>query len=142
MVQRVSISVLWIVALFYAYGALVHIMNMFSLTGINWTEAPLKWQALDIFYLIMDLIVAVGFILAWKVSYIVFYIAATSQIVLYTVFRDWIIEVPKQFEVSTEQISYLDTLVMFHVVTLICVSIVLWVTHNRGLQRTWITPGR
>lgn len=25
--------VIWLVAAFYAYGALVHVMNMFSLTG-------------------------------------------------------------------------------------------------------------
>ena len=33
----------WIVAAFYAYGALVHVLNMAGMTGFDWLEAPLKW---------------------------------------------------------------------------------------------------
>ena len=29
-------------ALFYAYGAAVHVMNMASLTGFAWFDAPLR----------------------------------------------------------------------------------------------------
>ena len=140
--QHLSIVVLYIVALFYAYGAIVHILNIFSLTGFSWLEAPIKWQTLDFVYLILDSIVIVGFFFAWTMSYFAFYIAAVSQIILYTIFRDWIIDVPEKFAVSSEQVSYLDSLVLFHSITLLCVTAVLWLTHKIGLQRTWLKPRR
>ena len=53
--------IIWAVALFYTYGALVHIMNILGLSGFDWAGAPLKWQLLDIVYLFLDVVVAVGF---------------------------------------------------------------------------------
>ena len=117
--------VVWIVALFYAYGALVHVMNMLSLTGFDWQSAPLKWQALDIVYLVIDVIVVAGLLLSWKAGYVAFYLAALSQIILYTFFRDWIVDVPPEFAVSDEQRSYLTGLVVFHSVTLVLVTAAL-----------------
>ena len=117
--------VIWIVALFYAYGALVHVMNMLSLTGFDWQSAPVKWQALDVIYLVIDIVVVVGLLLSWKAGYVAFYIAALSQILLYTVFRSWIVDVPPEFAVSDEQRSYLTGLVVFHCVTLVLVTIAL-----------------
>jgi hypothetical protein len=32
--------IILIVAAFYAYGALVHVLNMGSLTGFDWGQAP------------------------------------------------------------------------------------------------------
>lgn len=130
MIQRLAKAVLWIVALFYAYGALVHVMNMLSLTGFDWPSAPLKWRLLDIVYLLLDVVVAVGFFARWKIAYVAFYLAASSQIVLYTVFRAWIIDVPEAFAVSAEQVSYLTTLVVFHCVTLVLVTLALWAIGN------------
>jgi len=98
---------------------------MLGLSGFDWSNAPLKWQVLDVVYLILDLVVAAGFFARWKVSYFVFYIAAVSQIILYTVFKDWIIDVPEAFTVSEEQESYLTTLVVFHIITILLVSIAL-----------------
>ncbi len=85
---------LWIVAFFYLYGASVHVLNMLSLSGFDWLTAPLKWRVLDVAYLILDLLVVVGFFAGWKIGFVAFYLAATSQILLYTVFRSWIIVVP------------------------------------------------
>lgn len=101
--QQGLILIFWIVAACYAYGALVHVMNMFGLMGFHWPQAPLKWQVLDVTYLVLDLVVAVGFILAWKASYVAFYGAALSQVLLYTVFRRWILDVPPQFAVAPDQ---------------------------------------
>ena len=117
--------IIWIVALFYAYGAIVHVMNMLSLTGFDWRSAPAKWQALDVAYLIIDVVVVAGLLLSWKAGYVAFYLAALSQIVLYTAFRDWIIDVPPEFAVSDEQRSYLTGLVIFHCVTLVLVTFAL-----------------
>lgn len=117
--------VIWLVALFYAYGAVVHILNMLSLTGFDWLAAPLKWQTLDVVYLILDVTVVVGLFLGWKVGYAAFFLAAVSQIFLYTIFRDWIIDVPSEFAVTSEQRSYLTTLVIFHCVTLVLMTAAL-----------------
>jgi hypothetical protein len=51
MSPRVCKLVLWVIAAFYAYGALVHLMNMAGFSGFDWRTAPLKWQVLDIAYL-------------------------------------------------------------------------------------------
>ncbi len=124
--MRLAASIIiWIVALFYAYGALVHVMNMLSMTGFDWSSAPLKWQILDIAYLVIDVVVVGGFLLRWKAGAIAFYLAALSQIVLYTFLRSWIIDVPIEFAVSDEQQSYLNGLVVFHCVTLILVTFAL-----------------
>ena len=117
--------VIWIVALFYAYGAIVHVMNMLSLTGFDWRSAPVKWQALDVVYLVIDVVVVAGLLLSWKVGYVAFDLAALSQIVLYTALRSWIIDVPAEFAVSDEQQSYLTGLVVFHCVTIVLVTLAL-----------------
>lgn len=120
-------AVLWAVALFYAYGAAVHVANMASLTGFDWMRAPLKWQVLDVVYLVLDVIVAAGFLLGWlKLGATAFFVAAFSQIALYTVGRAWITDVPDEFRRSPEEISYLDGLVMFHIVTILLVTLALW----------------
>ena len=87
MSARIGKVIIWIIALFYAYGAVVHVMNMLSLTGFDWLNAPMKWQVLDIVYLFLDIVVAIGFFAGWKISYVAFYLAAISQIILYTLLR-------------------------------------------------------
>ncbi len=123
--QRLALVVLWIVALFYLYGASVHVLNMLSLTGFDWSAAPMKWRVLDVVYLVLDLLVVVGVLAGWKIGFVAFYIAAVSQILLYTVFRDWVTTVPAEFSLSVEQQSYLSSLVIFHLVTLVVVTVAL-----------------
>ena len=111
--------VFWIIAAFYAYGALVHVLNMLSLTGFDWFEAPLKWQVLDVAYLAADIIVCIGLLRHRWFGVWGFFAAAFSQIALYTVFRDWVLDVPEAFRRSAEEVAYLDTLIVFHIVTCI-----------------------
>ena len=124
--------IFWIAAAFYAYGALVHILNMLSLTGFNWGEAPTKWQALDIVYLILDVTVVMGLLSGARIGIWAFFCAALSQIALYTIFREWVLDVPESFRPSPEEIGYLDTLVMFHVITIAVVATALWLRHRRA----------
>ena len=124
--------IFWIVAAFYAYGALVHILNMLSLTGFNWGEAPTKWQALDIVFLILDVTVVMGLLSGARIGIWAFLCAALSQIALYTIFREWVLDVPESFRPSPEEIGYLDTLVMFHVITIAVVATALWLRHRRA----------
>ena len=129
---RFATVILWVVALFYAYGAIVHVMNMLGLSGFSWLDAPLKWQALDVLYLALDVGVALGFITRWRPAFAAFYTAAITQIILYTLLRDWILDVPPAFAVSAEQVAYLDALVVFHVITIVAVTFA-----RKNLSREW-----
>ena len=132
MTYRISRGILIVVAAFYAYGALVHVLNMMSLTGFDWRGAPLKWQILDVVYLVVDVVAAVGLAFAWRIGFVAFFAAATSQIVLYTALRSWILDVPEEYRPAPEQIGYLDTLVLFHVVTIAVVAFALWLVRHDG----------
>ena len=119
--------ILWFVGISYGYGAVVHLVNMAGFAGYDWMAAPLKWQVLDVVYLILNLIVLVGFLRDWRPAYPCFFVAAGSQIMLYTIFRDWILDVPADFARGPEHQANLDGLVLFHVVSVIIVGgIHLW----------------
>ena len=124
--KPIASIVIWLIALFYLYGAAVHALNILGLSGFDWQAAPLKWQVLDIAYLAIDLLVVAGSILSWKIGYGAFYVAAVSQIILYTVFRDWIADVPQDFSLDEEQRGYLTSLVVFHCVTIPLFTLALW----------------
>jgi hypothetical protein len=71
--------------------------------------------------------VVVGLLRGARIGVWAFYVAALSQIALYTVFRDWVLDVPDAFRRSAEEIAYLDSLVLFHVVTCVAMSAAIWV---------------
>lgn len=122
------------IAAFYAYGAFVHIANMMGWTGMDWPNAPLKWQVLDVAYLVIDCLVVWGMIFRPSIGFVAFLIAAMSQIVLYTVFRQWILDVPAEFAPTPDEASYLTTLVTFHLATLLIMgAALLW--GNRGIPK-------
>ena len=123
--KTTALLILIVVSAFYAYGALVHVANMASLTGFDWPEAPLKWRVLDVVYLAVDVVVAIGLWRRLPVSVGCFFIASLSQIALYTIGRDWILDVPTEFQPSEESVAYLGSLVAFHVATLVAVSAAL-----------------
>lgn len=127
-----SSIVVWLVAAFYLYGAAVHLFNIFSLSGFDWRTAPTKWQVLDLVYVVLDLVVVVGLVLSWRVGFVAFYLAALSQIILYTVLRDWIMDVPAEFALSEEQRGSLTGLVVFHCITVVLVSVALWYRSRAG----------
>ncbi|WP_224826763.1 hypothetical protein [Cognatishimia sp. MH4019] len=123
-----------LVAAFYAYGALIHILNIASMTGFVWAEAPLKWQLLDIIYLVLDLVIVVGLLRRSWIGVLAFFLAAISQIALYTVFRDWILDVPAAFQRSPQDIAYLDGLVIFHIATCFVMGIATLVRRRVNLK--------
>ena len=114
--------ILGVVAVFYAYGALVHVLNMAGLSGFDWLSAPFKWQVLDVVYLLLDVAVCAGLWRRSRISIYAFYFAALSQILLYTLLRGWIMDVPEAFAIAPDQDSYLTLLVVFHVITLALVT--------------------
>ena len=122
----------WAIAAFYAYGALVHVLNILGLTGFDWAEAPLKWQVLDIAYLALDVAVVAGLPAGLLFGYVACFMAAASQILLYTVFRQWVLDVPDSFARSPAEIAYLDYLVVFHIVTILALCLAIWLKRRVG----------
>jgi len=114
-------------ALAYLYGAAVHCMNMLDLTGFDWSGAPARWQLLDVVYLSLDVAV-VGFLVKGRATGTgLLAAAAASQIVLYTLLREWVLDVPAAYSVDPAAEGYLDFLIVFHVVTLASIlAAVLW----------------
>ena len=112
-------------ALFYLYGAAVHVMNMAGVNGFDWLRAPAKWQVLDVVYLVLDVTVVVGIVRGWWLGFAAFFVAALSQIVLYTAGRSWVLDVPAEFAPSPAQVAYLDGLVGFHIVSIVLVGLAL-----------------
>lgn len=111
-------------AAFYGYGAAVHVANVMGWMGFDWALAPLKWQVLDGLYLALDIAVIVGLLSgsAWALPALI--LAATSQILLYTAFRAWVLDVPADFAVAPSDVAYLDGLVIFHIACLVALGAV------------------
>ena len=118
-------GVLWVVTGLYLYGAAVHVANMASAMGFEWLDAPLKWQVLDVVYLVLNLTVVAGLRLMASLSILAFYVAASSQIALYTAGRSWILDVPDAFRPDAASLAYLDLLVAFHVVAISLVTLAI-----------------
>ncbi|MEM6466700.1 MAG: hypothetical protein AAF679_09375 [Pseudomonadota bacterium] len=118
---------------FYGYGAAVHVANMLGWTGFDWSVAPLKWQVLDGIYLVLDLAIVAGLLArrGWAVPALVF--AAISQILLYTLLRSWVLDVPAEFAVAPSELAYLNGLVGFHIACLAALGAVV-TSHRRRAQ--------
>jgi len=121
----VSRIILWVIAAFYAYGAYEHIASIAGGHGYTWSEAPLKWQITDIVYLALDIVVVVGFLLRWRIGVVAFFIVAISQILLFTVLRSWVVDVPVKFTPAPAHLSYLTMVVIFHIVAIVLVLVAL-----------------
>ena len=117
--------VLWVIAAFYAYGAYEHIASIAGQHGYAWSEAPFKWQALDIVYLTLDIVVVVGFLLRWRIGVFAFFAVSVSQLLLYTLLRPWILDVPVKFTPTPEHLGYINMLVIFHIVSILLVLVAL-----------------
>ncbi|MEL7069578.1 MAG: hypothetical protein AAGN15_13110 [Cyanobacteria bacterium J06581_3] len=85
-----------LVAVFLAYGAMVHISNIAGLSGTPWLATPLLWRCMDIALLVFDLVAAVtlwkGF--GWSVWF-VFGGIILLQFVPYTLLRSHFILKPE-----------------------------------------------
>lgn len=118
--------VAYVLAAFYTYGALVHVANMLGLTGFVWADAPAKWQLLDISYFVLDVAIVITILLRKPAAIWLFWLAAFSQVCLYTLGRDWVLDVPAAFAPNEDGVAYLSLLVTFHIVSLLCCSLSVW----------------
>jgi uncharacterized membrane protein (UPF0136 family) len=100
-----------ILSVIYAFAAVLHIGSILGLGRIPFSEAPLSWQLSDIFYGAIDTIAAVGLFQqkSWGVA--AFFVAAISEVLLFTL-------VPQWFVVEPAQLTMLRGFVAYHLVAI------------------------
>ncbi len=100
-----------ILAIIYAFAAVLHIGSVLGFGRTPFLDAPLSWQVSDIFYGIIDTIAAAGLWQQqfWGIS--AFFIAATSEILLFSLVPDW-------FVVEPSQLTMLRGFIAYHLVAL------------------------
>lgn len=121
--RRIALAAIWLTALAYGAGAAVHIASLAGFGPVPPGEAPVKWLVLDAIYAPLDLLVAVGLPLGWRIGLWALILAALSQIVLYTIGRNWVLDVPAGQAPTLEAVAHLDGLLLFHVCTLAMVPL-------------------
>ena len=99
-----------ILAVFYGYGALIHVADLLSLGhylgqshGHSFAQMPLVWKIATLYFAVLNTITAIGL---WKGTWwgvACFLLAAGSQLVMYTALTG----------IFTRQLG----LVIFHLVT-------------------------
>lgn len=100
-----------ILAAIYAFAAVLHIGTILGFGRVPFMEAPLSWQLSDIFYGIVDTIAAVGLFQQKSWGIAAFFIAAISEILLFTLVPDW-------FVVEPSQLTMLRGFVVYHLVAI------------------------
>jgi hypothetical protein len=116
-----------VLAVIYAFAAILHIGSVLGLGRVPFAEAPLSWQLSDIFYGIVDTIAAIGLfrLRPWGVA--AFLVAAISEILLFTLVPHW-------FVVEPGQLTMLRGFVVYHVIA-ITLYFVLRYFEKRGAQK-------
>ncbi len=116
-----------ILAIFYGYGAIVHVANLLGFGELPWQEMPLSWKMGDIVYGILDPLTVIGLWLqtTWGIALCI--TTALSQLILYTVF-------PHLFAFTTQQQQALTSLVIFHLITLGIFAVLFCASHQQKPQ--------
>jgi hypothetical protein len=84
-----------LLACIYALAAVFHIGNMFGFGELPWSEAPRVWQVADIGYAFLDSIAAIGLFLLRPWGVAAFFLAAVSEILLFTLVPEWFVLKPE-----------------------------------------------
>jgi hypothetical protein len=100
-----------ILAIIYAFAAVMHIGSILGFGRTPFADAPLSWQLSDIAYGVIDTIAAIGL---WQQKFfgiVAFFVAAISEILLFTLVPEW-------FVVEPEQLTMLRGFVAYHLVAI------------------------
>lgn len=100
-----------ILAVIYAVAAVVHIGSILGFGRVPFTEAPLSWQLSDIAYGVIDPIAAIGL---WQQKWwgiAAFFVAAISEILLFSLVPEW-------FVVEPAQLTMLRGFIVYHLVAI------------------------
>jgi len=111
MAARLMTIFLRILALIYAIAGLMHIGSILGLGQMPFGDAPLSWQLSDIFYGVVDTIAAIGLWLHKRWGIAAFFVAAISEILLFTFVPEW-------FVVEAWQLNMLRGFIVYHLVAI------------------------
>jgi len=100
-----------ILSVIYAFAAALHIGSILGFGRTPFEEAPLSWQLSDIFYGIVDTVAAVGLFQQKSWGLVAFFIAAISEILLFSLVPHW-------FVVEPSQLPMLRGFIVYHVIAM------------------------
>lgn len=100
-----------ILAVIYAVAAVLHIGSIIGLGRTPFADAPLSWQVSDIAYGMIDTIAAVGLWQQKSWGIAAFFVAAISEILLFTLVPEW-------FVIEPAQLTMLRVFIVYHLVAL------------------------
>jgi len=101
-----------ILSVIYAVAAILHIGSILGFGRIPFADAPLSWQISDIAYGVIDTIAAIGLWQQKRWGVAAFFMAAISEILLFTLVPEW-------FVVEPNQLLMLRGFVVYHVVAIV-----------------------
>ncbi len=117
-----------VLAVIYAFAAILHIGSVLGLGRVPFEEAPLSWQLSDIFYGALDTVAAIGLskLRSWGVA--AFFVAAISEILLFTLVPEW-------FVVEPEHLTMLRGFVVYHVIAITIYFILFYLERRDSAER-------
>jgi hypothetical protein len=117
-----------VLAVIYALAAILHIGSVLGLGRVPFEEAPLSWRVSDIFYGVLDTIAAIGLfkLRSWGIA--AFFVAAISEILLFTLVPEW-------FVVEPEQLTMLRGFVVYHVIAITIYFILFYFERRNSEER-------
>ena len=101
-----------VLAIIYAFAAVLHIGSIMGFGRIPFADAPLSWQLSDIAYGIIDTIAAVGLWQQKRWGIAAFFIAAISEILLFTLVPNW-------FVTEAGQLTMLRGFIAYHLIAIV-----------------------
>ncbi len=95
-----------ILAVIYAFAAILHIGTILGFGRMPFAEMPLSWQLSDIAYGLIDTVAAVGLWQQKNWGVAAFLLAAVSEILLFSFVPDWFMTEPGQLIMLRGFIAY------------------------------------
>jgi uncharacterized membrane protein (DUF2068 family) len=106
-------------AVIYAFAAVLHIGSILGFGRMPFGDMALSWQLSDIAYSIIDTVAAIGLWQQRRWGVIAFFVAAVSEILLFTFAPEW-------FTSDPSELRMLRGFIVYHLVALTIYSVLVY----------------
>ena len=113
-----------ILAIIYAFAAVLHIGSILGLGRMPFADMPLAWQLSDIAYGIIDTVAAIGLWQQKRWGIAAFFLAAGSEILLFTLVPDW-------FTSDPTELRMLNGFIVYHLIAITMYFCLAWFQRKR-----------